>query len=255
MRVLGIDSSLTGCGLCVLDEHFHETRKLKSTTLFNKLKGMERILYIEREIEKWASDCDLVVIEGYAFDSKFNREALAELVGVIKRRLHLMNKPILITQTQKAKKILSGFGNLPKDKKELGTKKWILEETQKNYGIDFEGRDNECDAFGIALVGLSLNLPFDSLNDLEKLVVMEIRNYKPKVKKTLQYYFDLPYKKEIIRVGDMFRLYCPAIDLEIFEKDEESLEKTFEKEKIKRIKELRLKKIKIKTTKKYLNEV
>jgi len=252
MRFLGIDASLTGCGLCVLEDDFHKTKKVKSTTLTNKLKSMERILYIEGEVEKWASDCDLIIIEGYAFDSQFNREALAELVGVIKRRLYLMNKPLLITQTQKAKKILSGFGNLPKDKKELGTKKWILEETKKNYDIDFEDRDNECDAFGLALVGRALNLPFESLNNLEKLVVSEINNFKPKVKKNLQYYYHLPYKKEITKVENGFRLYCEAIDLEIIEKTEEMLEITFEKEKIKRIKELRSKKIKIKETKKYL---
>lgn len=259
MRVLGIDSSLTGCGLCLLDEDLKTERKsenkISTTTLKNNLKGVERILYIEREVEKWAKGCDLVVLEGYAFDRKFKGELLAELVGVIKRRLYLMGIPVIVVPTQKVKKILTGRGAKPKEFAELDTKKWTIQETYKNYGIDFKDRDNECDAFGLAKIGLAINRKEEELKPFEKLVVDEINNPKVKIRKTLKYYDGLSFKVEYEDTENGVILYCPGLDFSVTGESREDAFEKFNKLKGARIREMKKNNIKIKTTKKFINEV
>lgn len=161
--VLGIDASLTATGLCLLTENSFNERQPSTTTLRNKLKGVPRLLYIEKNIEEWAKDADVVVLEGYAYGRRYKNEVLGELQGVIKRLLYLMDKKVLIVRTQEVKEILTGRVMKPK-KIELNTKKWTILETKKNYKIDFKNEDNECDAFGLALIGLFLNKDPQKLN-------------------------------------------------------------------------------------------
>ena len=259
MKVLGIDSSLTGCGLCLLDEDLNKERpvetKIISKTLKNNLKGIERILYIEKEIIAWAKGCELAVIEGYAFDKKFKGESLAELVGVIKRRLHLMGVPLLIVPTQKVKKILTGSGAKPKEYKDIDTKIWTIEKTKDTYGLDFTGRDNECDAFGLAALGMALKRNPKDLMPFEKLVVDEIQNPQMKIKKTLKYYENIPFKVEYEILEDGVKLYCPGLNFEVVGNSKENAYDEYLKQKSARIREMKKKKLKIRDTKKYILEV
>lgn len=261
--VLGIDASLTGTGLCILTNDFLKGEKPKTTTLVNDLKGISRILYIEKEVEKWAKNVDLIVIENYAYTKKYNRETLAELQGVLKRRLFLMNKELLVVNTQKVKKILTGNGKKPKKYEKLDTKKWTILETKKNYQIDFTNRDNECDAFGLALIGLFYLMYQNDPELIKKYkrecsVVEEILKSKNKKKKrkTIHYYYKLPYKIQVIKNNDdTYSAYCPGLDFTWKGKTPKEALKNALKGKKDRIKDLKKNKKKIKTAKKYMGGI
>lgn len=259
---LGIDASLTGTGLCLLTWDSLERKKPKTITLTNSLKGIPRLIYIEQEVEKWAKEADIIVIENYAFHREFNREALAELQGVLKRRLYLMGKKVLIVNTQKVKKILTGSTTIPKGKKKIGTKKWTIQQTRKNYGIDFKTAHNECDAFGLALIGICYhmyNINPEILNKypLSKTVVDEIVNPQIKTKKhSLNYYLNLPYKICVFSKDDKtFTAYCPALDYEWQGNTLKEAIDNAEKGKKERIRQLRNNKVRIKTSRKYMGGI
>lgn len=260
--VLGIDASLTGTGLCLLTWDFINGKLPETTTLTNHLTGVPRLIYIEQEIAKWAKDADIVVIENYAYDRKFKREVLGELQGVIKRRLYLMDKETLVMNTQKAKKILTGSGSKPSKYKNIDIKKWTMMETKKNYNIDFENRDNECDAFGLALIGLFLEIYKRNPKDLERypLAKMTIKEVieppKKQSKKTLQYYCKLPFKVYVYENPDgTYVAYCPGLDYKVSGDTAQKALENLQKGKKDRIKEMKKQKIRIKTQKKYMGEI
>lgn len=284
MKVLGIDASLTGTGLCLLDLEKLNNRQPITITLDANVKLIEkklrekniikendtndqierkiqceRWLYIEKGVEKYAKDVELVVIENYAFDAKYRRESLAELQGIIKRKLYLMNIPFLPIDTKKEKKVLTGFSSNPTS---LPVKQWVLEYTKQRYNIDFKNEDNECDAFGLAIIALALVTPNFmknfSLNDDILININEVINaiHEPKkIKKNLNYYFNIPYYIECEYINNEYIVSIP--DFEIKEKNI-SLKKALvniEKQKRNIIREMRKTKKRISYSKKNLNKV
>lgn len=260
--VLGIDASLTGTGLCVLTWDYFQGEPPKTTTLINDLKGVPRLLYIEKEVEKWACHADLIVIEDYAYKRKYRGEVLGELQGVLKRRLYLMEKEILVVTTQKVKRVLTGNGSKPAKYKHLNNKEWTIQETKKNYCLDFTGRDNECDAFGLALIGLFQKLYQTDANALNQYplavpVILQIEHpAPPRKKRTIHYYCKLPYKITVMKTENgTYEAYCSGLD---YSKNgrtaKEAVDKVI-KGKKDRIKELREKKVRIKTHKKHMGPV
>lgn len=199
MKILGIDASLSATGICLLDTDSFNNKSFISKTLSTSFKGMERLLYIEKQVAEYAEKADYIVMENYAFDAKYNREVLGELQGILKRRLYLMKKQLLLIDTHKLKKVLTGKSKNPTT---LKVKDWIVKSVNTRYNIDFTNRDDECDAFGLALIGLcyydqnslqSINIDDTIYADIKE-VIQSIAN-KPmkKVKKNLSYYFALPY--------------------------------------------------------------
>ena len=260
--VLGIDASLTSTGLCLLTLEDVREKTPKTTTLKNHLSGVPRLIYIEQEVEKWAREADLIVIEGYAYERRFRREALGELQGVIKRRLYLMGKETLIVNTQKVKKVLTGNGKKPKKYKNIDVKKWTIQETKKNYHMDFGNKDNECDAFGLALIGIAHYLYHRDPASLEqyplmKMVISEIVNPSEKPsKRSIYYYYNLPYKIYVSpNEKGTYTAHCPGLDYS-WEGNtpNEALENALNRKK-ERIRELKAKKIRLKTARKYMGGV
>lgn len=213
MNILGLDLSVTGTGICLLNSTEVLSKKFFSKTLNGDKKLFEcedltveqinisRLIYIEDEIKELLNGVDFVVIENYAFDAKFNRERLGELHGVIKRLLYKNNIPFILVDTAKLKKVLTGNSHNPTS---LKVKQWVLNSTKERFLIDFENRDDECDAFGLALIGLF----YKDINLIDKLEVSkevkedislvinrmyENKNANKKVKKNLSYYFNLKY--------------------------------------------------------------
>jgi len=89
MRILGIDQSLNGCGLCVLVDAEVE---FMTTIDTDDLLGMPRIAKIHAEIIKaiTPSRPDVIVMEDYAYGANTNNiTKLAELGGVIKFGAHI----------------------------------------------------------------------------------------------------------------------------------------------------------------------
>lgn len=147
MMILGIDPSLTGTGLVKLDERGHIvcTRVLRSDKA-----GIERVIDIERDLADELDGVEVAAIEGYAFGAQASREALAELSGVLKRRLHLSGVMWVIAPPASVKKFATGRGNAKKDEMRLAVyKKWGLDEKALKTA-------DEVDAYVLARIALAV---------------------------------------------------------------------------------------------------
>lgn len=121
---IGIDASLTGCGVVVLDgsgvvieEHVFGYGLKKDARLKEKVERRIEIATETAAVVKRHQKMGNVVvgIEDYAY-SRFGKQLdLAELRGVLLDRLHLTNalEPEILSSTE-ARKVVLGDGGLPK---------------------------------------------------------------------------------------------------------------------------------------------
>ena len=152
MIFLGIDPSLTRCGIVVIDHN--KKTLLKDTFGYTISKEKEenerikRVLFISSEIVKVGKEfkVDVVGIEGLGIvprNSKIgNQIYLAELFGVIKSQIYLCLKkmPVLIPPPSWKKEII-GKGNAKKP----DIKDHFIKKGYEGYTQD------EFDALGVAL--------------------------------------------------------------------------------------------------------
>lgn len=148
MYYLGLDLSLTGSGIVLLDK---DCKVEFAITLKNKLVGMERLQYIRNEIATMVDDAEpnCICIENYAMGSHAGQAfSIGELGGVIKLMLwEKGQEPYLITPTR-LKKYITGKGVAEKDQ--------IMLSIYKNFG--WEPKDNnQADAYGLAHMAYMLS--------------------------------------------------------------------------------------------------
>lgn len=146
-RVLGIDPSLTGTGLVVVEDdgqvpYEHAFGTKASMDMVGRLHTLsERALDIYR-----AHAPDLVVIEGLAFGQHSSAvTGLAGLHWLLRYRLYreLVCCPVVVPPTT-LKKFVTGKGNSPKDVMMMKVlKRWRREYTDNNL----------CDAYCLARWG------------------------------------------------------------------------------------------------------
>lgn len=151
MIVLGIDPSLTGCGIVVINND----RKVLLSSVFgyslkirSESQKILRNLKIAQEIVKIgkSNSVDFVGVEGLGMSPKGSRIGnqifLAELLGVIKSQifLSLQKEPIMVPPPS-WKKLVIGNGRAQKP----DVKKYFVSE-----GYNLGGQD-EYDALGVAL--------------------------------------------------------------------------------------------------------
>lgn len=154
--VIGIDSSATNFGLCVLGL---TTGEAHAWTFKSKQRGTLRL----HEIEQWllstlnkislrASSVELSAMEGYAF-SRQMAHMLGEVGGVAKLCMlknfgyrHPAAIPVVVAPPA-LKKFVTGKGNTEKSDMKLSIfKKW---------GVEFRD-DNQADAYGLCHVASAL---------------------------------------------------------------------------------------------------
>ena len=148
MKSLGIDLSMTGTGIALLEDGklvYSETIKSKKDgdTPTHEVSRLVRI--VEDVCEHVSGDEDVVVLEGIAFMAKST--ALAQLSGLtymVRARLVKEGIPFFVVAPTTLKKFITGKGNSPKD--------IMMLETYKMYGESILD-NNQCDAFGLAHVG------------------------------------------------------------------------------------------------------
>lgn len=148
MIVLGIDPSLTGTGLCVLDDKY---TILHISTLKNKLRGIDRLIFIRNEVLGITKQFnpEFVVLEGYAMGIRggmvFN---LGELGGVLRTAIYEHGLSYIDVPPTMLKKVVCGKGNADKN--------ILLEQTFRRYGVGSETLfdDNQVDAYGLARLGI-----------------------------------------------------------------------------------------------------
>ena len=147
--VIGIDQSLTGTGIVVLDS--------KKSMIFKKLivtkpkdfdQEIERLIHIREEIKKInkSFNIKLSVLEGFGFGAR--GDAIFQLAGLgylIREYFYTENIPLKIVPPTTLKKFITGRGNCGKD--------LILLNVYKKWGVEFTD-DNLADAYGLAMYGL-----------------------------------------------------------------------------------------------------
>lgn len=192
MKILGIDLSLTATGLALLvspDEppvdfgfpsslfQGNTTVRVWSTTLSTEpsLSGLlPRWLAIVQAIHTWASRADRLVIEGYSFGSMAGQIRLHELGGIVRYEL-LQRYPsgLLEIPPMTLKRFITGTGGADKNR--------VMLETYKRWHVEFPN-DNECDAHGLAQIGMAYYGSTDNLPQFQQEIVLALLNPKQKVK-------------------------------------------------------------------------
>lgn len=150
---LGLDLSLTGTGVIILEDGKIIKRHLiKSKPVGDlPLNEVRRIRKIVEEIEMIVSENEIqiAVIEGLAFMVR-NATALVQLSALnymVRGMLDDYHIPFVIVAPTSLKKFVTGSGASKKDV--------MLIETYKRWQVSILD-DNVCDSFGLAKIGESL---------------------------------------------------------------------------------------------------
>jgi Holliday junction resolvasome RuvABC endonuclease subunit len=159
--VLALDLSLTRTGWC---DAFGVTGVIDTA----KLRGVERMDHIIRQVQSLASGADLVVREGYSFGSQGRSVFdIGELGGAVRLLLYRLGIPLVEIPPSSLKKFATGKGNSNKDA--------MISAAIRRFG--FGGSDNnEADAYILwcmamhALDARPLRLPAAHLAALDKVV-------------------------------------------------------------------------------------
>lgn len=191
MNFLGIDLSLTGTGLALLEppepstndvpgffganfQSYNGNRVWSMIINTKDINGHDRWRMILETVGSWVRHAEAVVMEGYSYGSPQRMRECMEIGGIIK--FHLMEElhriPIII-QPMTLKKFVTGSGK--------GDKNLMLMHTFKRYGLEFSN-DNECDAFGLAKIGQALELGTEGLPQFQ-VDIIEALKAGPKPKK------------------------------------------------------------------------
>ena len=145
--VVGLDLSITSTGIARYD--FESGGSVVTFVVGTDAKFgpiWERLYFSLNGILALVSKDDLVLVEGYAFGSKYNMAALAELGGLVKFSIWRKTGrwPVIVTPHQ-LKKFAIGVGKGGKEDMKLAA--------YKHYRKEFATND-ECDAFFLARIGI-----------------------------------------------------------------------------------------------------
>lgn len=136
MRILAIDPSLNGTGLCYPDG---TTRNAPKTDL----KGPLRLWRLRQDLRDTLDSArpDLVVLEDYSYGSKGSSVfQIAEWGGVLRLTLHEMGFPVAFVPPTSLKAWATGKGN--------ANKATMVSEITKRSGQTF-ATDDQADAWGL----------------------------------------------------------------------------------------------------------
>ena len=145
MNVVGLDLSLTATGIATNGG---------TEVLSTKLRGCERLADLRDEVVGRCrrcgyigqADANLVVVEGYSFNSRNSQShALGELGGVVRLALHEAGIPYVDVPPAVLKKYATGRGNAGKAE--------VLAAAIRRLGYDGHD-DNEADALWLRVMGL-----------------------------------------------------------------------------------------------------
>lgn len=162
MNVMGLDLSLTGTGIVVIDK---AGEVVLSRTISSKLRDMERLAHIRAEIASILSGASPIMtcIEGYSMGSRAGQLAsIGELGGVVKLLLYRNGFRYTIVAPTQLKKFVTGKGNSMKDE--------IMMNVYKRWG--WEAKDNnQADAYGLGRIALALEGEDENLIAPQKEVI------------------------------------------------------------------------------------
>lgn len=129
MRIGALDLSLTASGVA----RWAPGASVQTTTLSPPgLRGVQRLEWILRKVVGLVCNCDLVVVEGYAYARANQAHQIGELGGVIRLALFTRQIEYVEVAPPSLKKVATGKGNAGKE--------LVLVEAVKRLGYD--GADN-----------------------------------------------------------------------------------------------------------------
>jgi Holliday junction resolvasome RuvABC endonuclease subunit len=171
---LGIDQSLRCSGVAVIGKS--QELLYVGTITPGKLTGAPRLGYIRsalRDVLAANPEIEYAAIEGYSYGSGAGRTfELGEVGAVMKLALFDAGIPYLTVSPAGLKQFVAGNGHSDKER--------MREFTLRKWGIDFEDRDDECDAYGLAHVARSVHLGVGKTRaELE--VVKKLKNTDKKI--------------------------------------------------------------------------
>lgn len=144
--ILSIDPS-TKSGVVVLRSTKEETSLVRSHTIrADKFKGLDRFHFLYTSVFSIveAYSPDLIIVEGFSFASRNCLSAYQ--TGTITRYALYGCRNVIEVAPTSLKKFVSGKGNIKKDR--------MMLEVYKRWA--FEGTDDECDAYGLAMFGAAI---------------------------------------------------------------------------------------------------
>lgn len=171
IRILAIDPSLTGNGICYPTGHTMRWGSKDSGT--ERLSDLRAYFTLLVNNEK----PDLVVIEDYSYGSANKAHQLGEWGGVLRLLLHDLDIPVAFVAPTALKSWATGKGNA---KKEM-----VVSEITHRAGKCF-GNSDEADAWALWAMALQayghpvLAMPADRQKALAKIHWPEIRDNRPK---------------------------------------------------------------------------
>lgn len=178
IEVIGLDMSLTGSGWCSIDPSIDLIEYGRITTEPGQFPTRRaRVMYIAGKIKhiliRAPLKMSVVFIEDYAFSKKTtNIVQLGELGMVIRQLVYSITKfDAIEIHNCSLKKYITGSGQGKKEDLKLASYKKF----NVKYGVDFQGKSNdECDAFCIAAMGVSMLGLSPKLTEYEKESILAV---------------------------------------------------------------------------------
>jgi Holliday junction resolvasome RuvABC endonuclease subunit len=193
MDVLGLDLSLSNTGVALIRDG--ELYSCTSVPTSKEMPWVDRIKAVLLKIDYHLTryKVDAAYIENYSFNSKFDRETLAELHGVVMYYLTQRGVRYAKLPPTQVKLFGTGSGKAPAVPegvaKSTWPKRWVVEAVNQRYDTSFTLSENDkADAFLVALLGYCVELANTTgqiqtdLPDFQQKVIKTILN--PKAAKT-----------------------------------------------------------------------
>lgn len=151
VRVVGIDASLRGTGVCAL---INGTFRLQFLPDKNR-RGAERLLYLRDKLFKFIDKAKpvLALLEGYSYNSEGRLFEIGEWGGVIKVGLFERKIRILTVPPYRLKKFVGVKKADGKRYPEDTYKTLIVDAVKRRYKLDTKQNDNLADAAILAKIG------------------------------------------------------------------------------------------------------
>jgi len=172
MRIIGLDLSLRGTGVCCLKFDDNSNGNGVNVDLHfitePDLRDAQRLIALRKHLRDIVDvfKPDLAVIEGYAYDGLGRLAEIGEWGGVVKVELEERGVPFITVAPKRLKKFVAGNGDASKDQ--------MIEAVDNKYNITTDN-DNLADAIGLAKVG-EIFLTSDSIFRSELEVIRDLKS-------------------------------------------------------------------------------
>lgn len=139
---IGIDASLTGTGICLMDDdHMIATHLRVDPKARRGCERLEFILTSFRDVLHKFQGIEAAAIEGYAYGARGHLAQLGELGGLLRLELYCLDIPFTVVAATSLKKYVTGSGR--------GDKNMMLLSVYKKWGISCAD-DDQADSYALA---------------------------------------------------------------------------------------------------------